>query len=189
MKIFKRLITALLLVSIISFLNNGKGAWDNLMFRLNLYDYEGEVSKVRSAIKQYNINSAQFYNTAGDDKSGLPFIPAAPLLKRRLFKDINMLSGDGLLVVFDRDRDEFIRAYFPRKDLAVAESREVWAMVLQDADTRKPRTTVKAISVKVRYIFKKEPYSNQGLTWVVYEADVYPDDEKEIPPLNIESVL
>ncbi|MDT8316475.1 MAG: hypothetical protein RQ824_00600 [bacterium] len=160
-----------------------------MSFKLGLYDQKSEEEEVKMAVKQYNINSAQFYNTAGEDKSALPIIPAAPLLKRRLFKDINTLKKDGLLIVFDRDRDEFLNIYFPRRDLAVAETREVWAMVLQDVKTREPRTTVKAESVKVRYVLKKEAYSRLGLVWVVYEADVYPDDERAIPPLNIKPVL
>lgn len=181
-------ISAAILALSLSFFYNGGGAWGNMIFRLNLQDQQSEEDLVRAAIKQYNINSATFYNIAGELPAGLNEFPATPLIKRRIFKDIGMLKGEGLLMVFDRDRDEIKRIYFPRRDLAIAESREVWGVVLQDVKTREPQTTVKAVEVKVRYTFHKEPFLNQGLKWLAHHVDVYPIDE-DIPGPNIEPVL
>lgn len=187
-KLLKLLSAAFILGLFLSFAQNGISAPDNLLFRLKLYNVKEQEEAVRQAVKEYNIVSAGFYSMAGDAKEGLAVIPAAPLLKRRLFKDINMLKRDGLVMVFDRDRDEVKRVYFPRRDIAVAETFEVWAVGLQDVKTRKPAFTVKGVEVKARYLFHKEPYPGHGLRWVAYDVDVYPMDE-EIPELNVKKVL
>lgn len=188
MKTLKIFITAILLAAIISFLSNGPGAWSNMLFRLNLNDKEVERAAVKASVKQYNINSAGFYNTGGDVLAGLAEIPAGQMLKRRHFKDINMLKEDGFLMVFDRDRVEVTRVYFPRRDIAIAETSEVWAVVLQEFESRKPVFNVKAVEVKARYRFHKETFLKQGLKWIAQNVDVYPFGD-DVPELNIKTVL
>jgi hypothetical protein len=167
----------------ISFFNNIDGAVDNFRFFTYLDDREARVESVKAAVRQYNRVSASFYNSAGS-LAGLNEMPAAPLLKRRFFKDINMLKREGKVMVFDRDHTEVRRIYFINRDLAVAEAEEVWAIAMQDAATRMPLFNLKAVEVKVRYLFHKEQFLQKGKIWVAHEADVYPKDEK-VPELNI----
>lgn len=186
MKKVSLIISAFFLALLLSAAVNRPIATSALKFNLGL-DMKGEIEEIEGAIKQYNINSASFYNTAGL-LAGLEEIPAAPLLKRRLFKDINMLKRDGLVLVFDRDRHDIEKVEFIRADLAVVEADEVWAVNLQEAESRKPVSSIKASHVKVRYILKKEPFYNRGIMWVIYDADLYPPDE-EVSQLNRQSVL
>ncbi len=182
-------ISALALVAALSitFLNNIDGAVANFKFFASLNDRKSEVESIETAVERYNRVSASFYNSAGSI-AGLNEIPAAPFLKRRFFKDINMLKRDGLVMVFDRDSTEIKRTYFINRDLAVAESEEVWAIALQDASTRKPVVGLKAVEVRVRYLFHKEHFLKEGRIWVAREVDVYPEGE-DIPELNVKPVL
>jgi hypothetical protein len=159
----------------------------NLKYKLNLYDRAEETADIEKAVELYNKYSASFYNTAGYIE-GLSEIPAAPLVKRRLFKDINMLKGDGFILVFDKDSHEVKKTSFMNRVAAVAETDEVWMVSLQDIDTRKPEFNVKASVVKVRYMLHKEPFPEEKDQWIIYRADVYPDDE-EVPQWSIEPVL
>ena len=171
----------------ISFINNIDGAVENFKFFVYMNDREAEVESVKAAVEKYNRVSASFYNSAGS-LAGLNEMPAVPLLKRRFFKDINMLKRDGMVMVFDRDNTEIKRTYFINRDLAVAESEEVWAIALQDVATRRPVFGLKAVEVRVRYLFHKEQFLEQGKIWVAHEADVYPKGE-EIPELNVNPVI
>lgn len=188
MKIIKVIIISALVALGLSYFHNGRVARENMKFKLGLYDREAEENDIGAAIKQYNLNSAGFYNTAGDVLDGLALIPASRLLKRRHFKDINMLKGEGLVMIFDRDRVEVKRIYFPKRSIAIAETTEVWAVNLQKVENREPVSNVKAIDVKVRYAFHKEPYSNQGMKWIAQNVDVYPMDE-EIPEIDVKPAL
>ena len=187
MKLLKISVIALFTALSISFFNNIDGAVENFKFFAYLSDREAERESVKAAVIQYNRVSASFYNSAGS-LAGLNEMPAAPLLKRRFFKDINMLKRDGFVMVFDRDNTEIKKTYFIDRDLAVAESEEVWAVALQDAVTRRPVFNLKAVEVRVRYLFHKEEFLQKGRVWVAYEADVYPIAEA-IPELNVKPVI
>ncbi|MDH3976638.1 MAG: hypothetical protein OEV42_20435 [Deltaproteobacteria bacterium] len=178
--------SAFLVALVLSAAVNRPTATSALKFNVGL-GIKGDIEEIEGAVKQYNINSASFYNTAGL-VAGLEEIPAAPLLKRRLFKDINMLKRDGLVMVFDRDRHEVKNIEFLRADLAAVETEEVWAVNLQEAESRKPLSSIKASHAKVRYILKKEPFYDRGIMWVIYDADLYSPGE-EVPQLNRQSVL
>jgi hypothetical protein len=178
---------SLILALACSFFNNYQGAFGNALFNLALSGREAERELIAASIRQYNINSASFYSSGGF-LAGLDEIPASPYLKRRLFKDITMLKGDGLVMVFDRDRVEVGDIAFLNRDYAVAETHEVWAVGLQDMATRKPIMSVKASSVRARYVLHREDFPGLGETWVIYEVDVYPQDEP-VPPLITEPAL
>jgi len=165
----------------LSFINNEK-ALENVRFNLHLYDDRRETDSISAAIMQYNKNSASFYNSAGF-LAGLEEIPTTPLLKRRLFKDINMLKGDGLVMVFDKDRVTIRRVYLRNRLYSVAETEEVWAISLQDVRTRQPLFNLKASQVKVRY----QLYKDKG-RWMIFDVDVYPVDEA-IPAVDIKRAL
>jgi uncharacterized membrane protein len=172
---------------VLSFINNGGNSIENLKFNLNLDNRESEINAIESALRDYNKISASFYNSAGHT-GGLKEMPSAPLVKRRLFKDINMLKRDGLVMVFDKNGSGIKNINFLNRELVMAETDEVWAVALQDVNTRKSIFGTKAVEVKVRYVLHKERFYNQGKKWIVYEADVYPKNES-IPDLNIKSSL
>jgi hypothetical protein len=176
---------SLILALACSFLNNSPGALEHALFALS--GREAERERIAASIRQYNRNSASFYSSGGL-LAGLDEIPASPYLKRRLFKDITMLKGDGLVMVFDRDRVEVTDIEFINREYAVARTRELWAVGLQDMATRKPVFSVKASRVRARYVLHREDFPGMGETWVVYEVDVYPEDEP-VPPLATEPAL
>jgi hypothetical protein len=176
---------SLILALACSFLNNSPGALEHALFALS--GREAERDRIAASIRQYNRNSASFYSSGGL-LAGLDEIPASPYVKRRLFKDITMLKGDGLVMVFDRDRVEVTDIEFINREYAVARTRELWAVGLQDMATRKPVFSVKASRVRARYVLHREDFPGMGETWVVYEVDVYPEDEP-VPPLATEPAL
>ena len=176
-KFFSSLFIISITVLVLSFAQHGKEGFENLAFTLHASDREGDRKMIRDAVHAYNRYSARFYSVGGTAE-GLNEIPAAPLLKRRLFKDITMLKRDGLVMVFDRDREEFRKVYFTARNTAVAETDEVWFVALQDLKTRKSVLGVKAGEIKARYILRRELRG-----WIIYEVDVYPASE-DIPLLD-----
>lgn len=178
MKMRYTVLFSLLLAFILSFSSSKEGAFDHLLFHLGLYDQKKEREAIESAVRLYTKISSSFYSTGGD-LEGLHEIPAAPLLKRRLVKDINMLKGEGLVMVFDRDTQQIRSVYFINKDFAAAETDEVWAVSLQDRETREPVFNVKAVEIRARYQFVREKGG-----WIAHEVDVYPKDE-DVPKADI----
>jgi hypothetical protein len=170
-----------------SYLINKENALDNLKFNISSEYKHQEIEAIKSAVKQYNTNSASFYNSAGF-LAGIDEIPAAPLLKRMLLKDINMLKRDNLVMVFDKDSVEFDDVTFISREIAVAHTHEVWAVMLQEIETRKPSSTIKGVEINVRYALYKGSLRGEEPHWVVFEVSVYPKGEK-IPELNIKPVL
>ncbi|MHB8845684.1 MAG: hypothetical protein ACYC7L_13175 [Nitrospirota bacterium] len=140
------------------------------------------------SITQYNKNSAGFYTTAGEAREGLAVIPASKLLRRRLFQDINMLKREGLVMVFDLDSQKITSTRLLNRNTALAQTEEVWAVALQEVQTRRSVFSVKASTVSVRYLLHFEPGQTGDPMWIVYEADVYPKGEP-VPDLNVQRAL
>lgn len=176
-------VTAVLL----SALNSMPDSIDNFLFHVPGRAGR-DIESVRTAVSQYNKNTAGFYASGGMSRAGLDVITASQMLKRRIFQDINMLKRDGLLMIFDQDRDEITDISFLDRNTAVVKSKEVWALVLQDAATREPVSNIKAGALRVRYLLHREPYAARKHAWVVYEADVYGAADA-IPELNMKPVL
>jgi hypothetical protein len=187
MKNFYIIILSLLIACMSAYLANGADALENLRFHISSALKEREREDIREAVRQYNTNSASFYSSAGF-LAGLEEIPAAPLLKRMLFKDITMLKGQNLVMIFDKDTVEFDEVRFVSRLIAVAHTHEVWGVVLQKTDTRRPVSTVKGVEVNVRYFMYKGSLRGEEPRWIVFEVAVYPKDE-EVPELNIKPVL
>ena len=166
----------------------GRTAFENLKFHIGLFDKKGETEAVKAAVREYNGIGAAFYSTAADAIQGLDYIPASRLLKRRFFLDINQLKTEGLLMVFDRDREAVTNVSFLNRELAVVETEEVWAIALQKARTREMVFNVKAYESRGRYLLHKEEYNKMNDIWVVYQIDVYPKNE-DIPKLDFEPAL
>ena len=162
-------------------------ASDHLRLHLSGSLKAKEKQAVEEAVVQYNKLASSFYNTAGY-MVGLEDIPATQLLKRRIFKDINMLKGDGLVLVFDRDSLQVKKIDFSSRNVALAETEEVWAVAFQALDTRKPVFDVKATEMTVRYLLHREQFLDKGKRWIVYEVDVYPKGEP-VPERNVKPAL
>ncbi len=172
---------------ILSIVSNDKDGLQNARFSLGLYDGKAETRAVEETIKEYIKNSAGLYNTGGFVDI-LEEIPAVPMIKRRIMKDINMLKGDGLIMVFDKDDADVTHLEVNNRMFAEARTREVWAVVLQDAVTRAPVFNIKAIAVNARYLLYKGSLRGEEERWIVYHVDVYPEGE-DIPALNMKPVI
>lgn len=161
---------------------HGVAGWREFRFKADPFERRASIAAVKASIRQYNKASAGIYATGGL-RDELAVIPASALVKRRLFQDVNKLMADGAIMVFDRDKDEVERVTFNNRKFAIAEGREVWAVSLQQAASRKPIFNIKASDVRVRYHLRLE-----AGVWVVHAVEVFPPDEP-IPPMNTEPAL
>ena len=187
MNILRQVGIAIFAAFLLAGFSNGPGSFKDLGFHLGIYPKQREIKAIEQAVADYNRLSASFYSSGGLQE-GLDEIPAGPLMKRRLFQDINVLRNDGMVMVFDKDRFERKDITFLDRETATLEAREIWAIMFQDAETRKPLSTVKASSINVRYLLHKQIHRMAGYVWIVLECDVFPQEEK-IPPMSIGPVL
>lgn len=180
-KTWRIVLFALACAVALSFAHNLPGAPANLLFHLHV-GRSGETARIGLAIKQYNKASAGIYATGGllDE---LNVIPAAPLLKRALFQDINILRDNGHLMVFDLDSQKVERVDFINRGFALAVTKEVWGVTVQDFYTRKWITTIKGSEVRARYQLRKEKGQ-----WIVHQLEVFPA-KWEVPAPNVKPLL
>lgn len=157
------------------------GGWDAFRYRTGGYDIEGETKAVKESIRLFSATYAGFYASAGG-LEGLNVIPAAQMVKRRIFQDILAVLDTGRVLVLDRDRSDVRRVQFTDLTHAVAVVDEAWFMAYQDYFTRRPLPDKKANYVTVRYFLKK-----QWGRWIVFEYDVF-GQEDQLPPLRPEVV-
>ncbi len=187
MKAIKIIILSIFIAITSSYLTNRENALDNFIFHISSKYKQQEIDDIKSAVKQYNTNSASFYNSAGF-LAGLDEIPAIPLIKRMLFKDINSLKSDNLVMVFDKDSVEFDDVRFVNREIAVAHTHEVWAVMLQQMKTRKPSSTIKGVEINVRYALYKGSLRGEDPHWIIFDVSVFPKGG-EIPELNIKPAI
>jgi hypothetical protein len=171
-------IAGMMLAIVISFLSHDN-AIQNVMFRTGLYDRETEKKTVQETLKLFNRNFATFFNTGGN-LSGLNEFPAENMIKRRIFQEINKWTKNNQIIVYDKDVFEIESIDFPDPDRATAVTREVWFLNIQEKETRKHLSPVKASSIRVRYIMKKI----EG-NWRVLEYEVFADTD-DIPAMRME---
>ncbi len=107
---------------------------------------------IKNAVRLYNSSVAGMYATGGTAPEVFASLPAFPLEKRRLFKDIKTLRDSNLLIVFDRDVEKVQSVVFEGPDRAVAISKETWVLMIQDFNTRKPLSNLKASVIQCRYL-------------------------------------
>jgi hypothetical protein len=176
------IVSALLCGLVMAFASAGQESVEEAAFHAGFATMNAERAEVEDTIRTYNGISARFYATGGK-LEGLDLIPAAPLVKRRLFKDISMLKGDGLVMVFDLDRMSFDKVKLLKPIEAEAVTDEVWAVSIQEFETRKPVFNVKAVEVQARYLLYRVPFAGGPERWVVYDVDVYPQG-MDIPVLE-----
>jgi hypothetical protein len=159
------------------------GSWTQYRFETGRYDYEQEKAQVASSLKLFSATLAGFYMTGGKVGEGLNIIPAASLIKRRIFMDINMYTNSNVIFVPDRDRAEVRGVTFLSPVHAVAVTDEDWVNVYQDLQTRRPRSGKKFNSITVRYYLKK-----LGGKWVILDYEVHTRGEA-LPPVPADKVV
>ena len=151
----------------------------NLGFHLGMYDREKVEKELGDTLKLFNRNFATFFNTGGN-LTGLNEFPADNMIKRRIFQEINKWSKEKQLIVYDKDSFDIERIDLPDPGSAVVLAREVWFLSVQEKETRKTLSAVKANSLRVRYIMKKIDSS-----WRVVEYEVFADED-EVPPMRMD---
>jgi len=150
----------------------------NFGFSLGMYDHEKEAKAIEETLKLFNRNFASFFNTGGS-LAGLNEFPAANMIKRRIFQEINDWKKNNQIIVYDRDVFELESVDLLSPVSAVAVAREVWFLTIQDRDTRKSLMSgVKANPIRVRYVMRKE-----NNNWRVFEYEVFGVDD-DIPELQ-----
>ena len=151
----------------------------NLSFHLGFYDRPAEETHIEDTINLFNKHYATFFNTGGK-LDGLNEFPAANLIKRRIFQEINDWRKKNQVLVYDKDSFDIEDITLLNPVTAVAVAKEVWFLSVQERDTRKKLSPVKANSIQVRYILKKR----EG-TWSVVEYEVF-GSRDNIPSLQME---
>jgi len=145
-----------------------------------LYIRKAKVEKeVGDTLNLFNRNFATFFNTGGN-LAGLNEFPAANMIKRRIFQEINEWKKKNQLLVYDKDSFEIENITLLNTVTAVAVANEVWFLNVQEKDTRKKLSPVKANPIQVRYFLKKR----DGM-WGVVEYEVF-GSKDDIPELKIE---
>jgi hypothetical protein len=167
----KRLAVIILIPAALALLTSllmEKHGWEHMLFNLHLYDRKDETEQVKKTIKQFNIDFATVFNTGGSTHI-IDEYPASNLVKRRTYHEANLWAGQKRVIVYDRDRTEIedIRLYSPFTAVVVA--REDWYINVQDSETRKYLTPLKANVIKVRYFLRK--YDSKG--WIVEDYEVF----------------
>lgn len=151
----------------------------NFGFHLGMYNSEKVEKELGDTLNLFNRNFATFFNTGGS-LSGLNEFPAANMIKRRIFQEINEWKKKNQLLVYDKDSFEIENMTLLNSVTAVAIAKEVWFLNVQERDTRKKLSPVKANPIQVRYILKKLKEM-----WMVVEYEVF-GSRDDIPELKIE---
>jgi len=179
----KRMLLALLLALAVAFFCAPRGERINrALFSMGI-GRKADAAQLQQLVRRYNAATQGSYATAGLAVDELAVIPAFPVEKRRIYKDINLLRVSGKMVVFDKDKVTIDKVKFVGRDEAFVTSSELWVLVLQDFATRRKLTNLKASQIQCRYHFLR----HEG-AWKVERMEVFPGEEK-LPPLNVRPVL
>jgi hypothetical protein len=152
---------------------------ESVGFHLGFYKKPVEEKAVEETLKLFNKHFATFFNTGGN-LEGLNEFPASNLIKRRIFQEINEWTKKNQLLVYDKDSFEIEDITLFNSVTAIAVAKEVWFLNVQERDTRKKLSPVKANPIRVRYLLKKL----KGM-WGVVEYEVF-SNEDDIPEMKIE---
>ncbi len=171
------IICGVILALMLSFFTNNN-ALVNLRFHLGLYDTTAEEKQVEDTLKLFNRNFATLFNTGGDLSVALNEFPAANMIKRRVVQEINDWAGNNKVLVYDKDVFELEKIHLLSPGRALAVAREVWFLNVQNRDTRREKSGVKASPIRVRYLLKKI-----GNKWGVIEYEVFGKDDT-VPVMN-----
>jgi hypothetical protein len=153
------------------------GSGDQFRFKIGYYDRQAEEAAIQDTLALFRATLAGFYMTGGN-VAGLNMFPAEKMLKRNIFKDININLDAGRVLVMDRDRIELKQIVFSDRNHATAVFDETWFMQFQNAGTRRPLSGNKANLITARYFLKK-----MWSRWVVISYEVY-GREDILPPVD-----
>lgn len=148
----------------------------NFRFHAGLFDRTAARKNVEQTLKKFNVHFASFFNTGGM-LEGLNEFPAENMVKRRVFQDINTLLSANTIMVYDKDQFKLKDVAFIDPLRAVAIADEVWFLSLHDAKTRARLSGVKASTIQVRYLLRKQEGG-----WRVVDFQVFAKDDA-IPDL------
>ncbi len=177
-KIILPAITGVVLALALSFLSHSDSL-TNFTSNVGLYDFSAEEKDIEKTLKQFNKYFASFFNTGGR-LEGLNEFPAANMIKRRIFQEIAEWSRNNRIIVYDKDYFEVEHIDMPDAFSAVAVAKETWFLNVQERDTRKHVSDVKASPIRVRYFLKK--VDNK---WLVVEYEVFAESD-DMPEFNME---
>jgi hypothetical protein len=177
-KIIFAVLAGIILSSSVSLLSH-ENSLESVGFHLGFYKKALEEQAVEETLKLFNKHFATFFNTGGN-LEGLNEFPASNLIKRRIFQEINEWKKKNQLLVYDKDSFEIEDITLFNSVTAIAVAKEVWFLNVQERDTRKKLSPVKANPIRVRYLLKKL----KGM-WGVVEYEVF-SNEDDIPEMKIE---
>ena len=132
--------------------------------------------ELERTIDQFNKLYASFYVTGGNSDA-LSAFPAANLVKRRIYQDINQWRDRGQWLIHDLHNEEISRVEVLSPVWAVVETRETWDLWLRDIETGK-KTGRRTNAIKVRYHLTRS-----GDRWGVVEYEVFGPNE-DLPPIS-----
>jgi hypothetical protein len=175
-KIILAVLAGIILSSSISFFSH-ENSLDNASFQFGLYKSTAEEKAIEETLKLFNKHFATFFNTGGR-LQGLNEFPAANMLKRRIFQEINEWSKKNQVIVYDKDHFEIETIKMLSPLTAVAVAREIWFLNVQDRKTRKSLSQSKANPIVVRYLMKKIDDK-----WGVLEYEVF-SEKDDMPEMH-----
>ena len=180
-KVILSVLAGIILSVAVSFFSH-KNSLENLGFHLGLYNIAGEEKAIEETLKLFNKHFGTFFNTGGK-LEGLSEFPASNLIKRRIFQEINEWTKKNQILVYDKDSFKIEEITLFNSATAIAVAKEVWFLNVQERDTRKKISPVKANPIRVRYVIKKL----EGM-WRVVEYEVF-SNENDIPALTKDRLL
>jgi hypothetical protein len=177
-KIIISIVAGIILALLVSFVSH-ENSLDNFKFKMRMYDRASEEKAIEETLNLFNKLFASFFNTAGS-LTGLNEFPAANMIKRRIFQEISEWKKKSNVIVYDKDDFEIESIDILNPFRAIAVANEVWFLNVQEIQSRKKLSGVKANPIKTRYVLQK--IDNR---WRVVEYEVYGKNDT-IPPFLME---
>ncbi len=135
------------------------------------------VVEIKDTIKKYNKIFTDLYASQGGITM-LDEFPASVVLKHEIYRDIDFLGSQNLLIVYDMADSTFMDIKILSPYYAIVDLYEEWNYVYQDNISRRIKSPVKGMGRGFRYHLKKI----KG-RWIVFDTetiDIEPPDKKTI---------
>lgn len=173
--LFLALIIAFLAAALTSFAMHEES---RISLKYYLSSSDADRHDLEETIRLFNKLFATFYDTGGDILN-LNEFPAANLVKRRVFQDIENWKKGNNWFIHDLHNTEFLREGTLSPQRAFVETRELWHMWVRDVESGN-KSGYKVNPIKVRYYL-----GMQRGQWTVLEYEVYGIDD-DFPELVTE---
>lgn len=165
--LFLTIFVALSAAALTSFAMHGES---RISLKYYLSSNDAAKADLEETVRLFNKLFATFYDTGGDTLN-LNEFPAANLVKRRMFQDIENWKKSNKWSIHDLHKTEFLRMGTISPQRAFVETRELWHTWVRDVDSG-DKTGYKVNPIKVRYYLGME----RG-RWTVLEYEVYGIDD------------